>query len=98
MINSYNDFKAYLKADFRSQNKSLNMKSFIFDPLVRFTWLLRFNEYLLNSKKSMAIRFFWLLWFKRLSIRLGFSIPFNVFDQGMASFIMVYCSFIPIAK
>tara|TARA_A100000171_G_scaffold53138_1_gene77713 strand:- start:16964 stop:17554 length:591 start_codon:yes stop_codon:yes gene_type:complete len=84
MVQNYNDFKKYIKADFRSQNKILDIKSFILDPLVRFTWLLRFNEYLLNSKKPMAIRFFWLLWFKRLSVRLGFSIPLNVFDQGVA--------------
>jgi serine O-acetyltransferase len=84
MIQSYSDYKDYLMADLRSQEKCLNPKGFFFDPLVRFTFLLRFNEYLLNSKKPIILRFFWLIWFKRLSIKLGFSIPFNVFDKGVA--------------
>ncbi|MDX1462815.1 MAG: DapH/DapD/GlmU-related protein [Marinirhabdus sp.] len=84
MIKSYADYKKYLKADLRSQGKSLGLKRFVFDPLVRFTFLLRFNEYLLNTKKPAFLRFFWLVWFKRLSVKLSFSIPFNVFDAGVA--------------
>ncbi len=84
MIRSYADTKKYITADLRSQDKKLSFKTIFFDVLVRFTWLLRFNEYLLNSKKPMILRFFWLLWYKRLSIKIGFSIPFNVFDQGFA--------------
>lgn len=84
MIQSYSDYQEYASADFKSQGKQLSFKSFVFDSLVRFTFLLRFNEYLLNTKKSIVIRFFWLLWFKKLSIKLGFSIPLNVFDKGFA--------------
>jgi len=84
MIQSYTNYKEYLRADLKSQGKYLNFKTFIFDSITRFTFLLRFNEYLLNTKKSIVIRFFWLLWFKRLSIKLGFSIPLNVFDKGLA--------------
>ncbi|WP_432411017.1 serine O-acetyltransferase [Rasiella sp. SM2506] len=84
MIQSYKDYKEYLRADLKSQNKKLGFKTFFFDVLVRFTFLLRFNEYLLNNNNPMIIRFFCLLWYKRLSIKLGFSIPFNVFDQGFA--------------
>ena len=84
MNQSYSDFKDYTKADFKSQGKCLNFKVFLFNPIVRFTFLLRFNEYLLNSKKPIFIRFLWLLWFKRLSLKLGFSVPLNVFDKGVA--------------
>lgn len=84
MIQSYRDYKECVSADMRSQNKCFTIKSFLFDPLLRFTYLLRFNEYLFNTKKPIVIRLFWLLWFKRLSLKLGFSVPMNVFDAGVA--------------
>ena len=58
-------------------------KEFTFCPVFRFIVLLRFNEYLLNSKKILLLRVFFIFWYRRLGVRLGFSIPLNVFDYGL---------------
>jgi serine O-acetyltransferase len=42
------------------------------------------NEYLHNSNKNFLLRVIPKWYFKRISIRLGFSIPLNVFDEGLA--------------
>lgn len=58
--------------------------AFFVDPLFRFNVLLRVNEYLVNRRATILLRFIPKLWFRRLSIRLGFSIPLNVFGPGLA--------------
>ncbi len=83
MIGSWNEFLFYVKCDTKNRNLESLTKAFIFNPVFRFTILLRFNEYLLNTRKFLLLRSFPLFWFKRLSVRLGFSVPFNVFEPGL---------------
>lgn len=56
--------------------------------IVRFQMILRTCEYMFYLKqRSILLRIFFLVlkwFFKRLSIRLGFSIPLNVFGHGLA--------------
>lgn len=84
MIRDYKKFKSFIKADAKSLGIPMNLRNFVFNPIVRFTFLLRWNEYLLNTNKPGFFRLFWKIWFRKLSIKLGFSIPFNVFDEGLA--------------
>ena len=84
MIRNYKDFKKYVKADTKSMGKSRGLKTFLFNPVYRFVYLLRWNEYLTNTKKGIVLKALPYLWFKRLSVKLGFSIPLNTFDEGLA--------------
>lgn len=84
MIHNYKEFKQHLKADVTSMGKSQGLKTFLFNPVYRFVYLLRWNEYLVNTKKGMLLRAIPYVWFKRLSVKLGFSIPINTFDAGLA--------------
>ena len=81
-INSFSDYRFFINKDLKSQGGGHFMKKFVTSPIYRFTVLLRFNEYLINTKKNLFIRLLPLLWYKRLSVKLSFSIPFNVFSYG----------------
>jgi serine O-acetyltransferase len=84
MISNFKQFLNYIESDGRSLGLTHHYKAFFLKPVFRFTVLLRFNEYLLNTKRLMIFRIIPMIWFKRLSIRLSFSIPFNVFGPGLA--------------
>ncbi len=83
MIQSYDDYKRYLAAD----RIALGVQSrwaFLFDEIFQFQCQLRKVEYFTNCRKSRLRRMFAVYRFRRLSIRLGFSIPANVFGPGLA--------------
>jgi len=80
-INSFKDLVNFIKLDFKAQDRKLTLKELIFSPLARFTILLRINEYL--SDKNIIIRFLPLFLYKKNTIRLGLSIPFNVCNYGL---------------
>ena len=84
MIQSWKDFRYYIEADGRSRGTPLSWHIWLFDPVMRFQVLMRLNAYLLNTGKPMLIRAPFLLWFRRLSVRLGFLIGPNVFGPGLA--------------
>lgn len=84
MIKSWSDFKSYIRADAASRGSPVTMRNFIFDPVLRFQLLMRFDEWLLNTGKPRLLRLPFLLWFRRLSIRLGFSMGPNIFGPGLA--------------
>lgn len=84
MIKSFDELRFFVRADFQSREVIHLWRSLIFDPVIRFTVLMRWNEYLLNTGWPLLLRAPFLLWFRRLSVRLGFSIPLNVFDAGVA--------------
>lgn len=84
MINNKEDLIFFISEDIKNMGLSKSLNNFLKYPIFRFVFLLRINEYLLNTKKNIFIRFLPLFWFRRLSIRLGFSIPLNVFDSGLA--------------
>jgi len=82
-IESFKCLISFLKKDMLSEKRTNFIKEFIFSPVFRYTVLLRFNEYLLNTKKNFLIRGMPLFWYRRLGVRLGFSIPLNVFNYGL---------------
>lgn len=84
MIENKQDFIFYISEDMNRIGITRGWYSFFKNPIFRFTVLLRFNEYLFNTNTHFILTLIPLLWFKRISIRLGFSIPLNVFDSGLA--------------
>jgi serine O-acetyltransferase len=84
MITSKEDYIAYLKADLKSLNRKDNFRVRHFDPIVRFQRLLRKLEYLVNCKKSkIRIKINEIL-FNHMSVKLGFTIPLNIFGPGLS--------------
>lgn len=83
MVTSFASFKYFIRKDMASQGRANFTKDFLFSAVFRFTVLLRFNEYLLNDRKPMLLRIIPYLWYKRLGLKVGYSIPFNVFDYGL---------------
>lgn len=84
MIRNWADLRSYVRADCRSRGAPLTLRGWLFDPVLRFQVLMRLDEYLLNTGKPRLIRFPLLLWFRRLSVRLGFSMGPNIFGPGLA--------------
>ena len=84
MIASWSDCRAYVAADCRSRGAPLSLRGWLFDPVLRFQVLMRIDEFLLNTAKPRLLRFPLLLWFRRLSVRLGFSMGPNIFGPGLS--------------
>lgn len=95
MISSKKEYLYYLEADRIALNKpkvslKIKVKDFLSsDFLWKFQRLLRKCEYLKNVKSDKSIfykflYFYYKIQFKRLSLKLGFSIPENVFGPGLA--------------
>jgi len=83
VIASHADYKAYLEADRISLNRQRTLANWMFDDIWRFQRTLRKLEYLTNCKKNTLFRNLVKLVFIRQSVRLGFSIPINVFGPGL---------------
>lgn len=84
MIGSWTDFKSYVRADFRSRGQALSSRAILLDPVARFTLVMRLYEFVLNTSKPRPIERALLFWFRRLSVRLGFSLGPNIFGPGLA--------------
>ena len=84
MIRNQADLRSYVHADCRSRGAPLTLRNWLFDPVLRFQVLMRLDEYLLNTGKPFVLRLPVLLWFRRLSVRLGFSMGPNIFGPGLA--------------
>jgi len=84
MIYSINDLKRYMRADLSNMGYTNSARAILLDPVARITVLMRVNEYLLNSGKASFLRLPALVWFRRLSVRLGFSLGLNIFGPGVA--------------
>ncbi|MGO4969936.1 serine O-acetyltransferase [Streptococcus alactolyticus] len=78
----------YLAWDARALGKELGEHpKFGKDEIWRFQIVLRKYEYYSNIQKNLIqkIYYFWLKYlYHRYSIKLGFSIPINVFDKGLS--------------
>ena len=89
MINSRKELSFYLKAD-RMMNRgrfSPSIKDRIFgcfspDYIMIFLSSMRHVSYY-SQKRGGVFKLFWLVRFKRLSVRLGFSIGPNAFGYGL---------------
>lgn len=84
MIKTYKDLRTYIGDDLKNIGKDLSVKNWILDPVLRFTIVMRINEYCLNTRKAIFIRLPMLFWFRRLSVKLGFSLGLNIFGSGVA--------------
>lgn len=88
MINSFEEYKHYLECDRIANGIPNNVKHPRFgkDEIWRWLRLLRKTEYIVNCKHGMvwnlikkAMKFV----FHRYSLKMGFSIPINVFEEGL---------------
>lgn len=84
MIRNFRDLNQWIVLDAAARQRASISLAFVADPVFRFTILLRVNEYLVNIGLPFFLRVLPKWWFNRLSIRLGFSVPLNVFGPGLA--------------
>ena len=85
MINSFNSLKTFLIADMHSLNiKGSLVKNYLTHHIWHFQIFLRVYEYVTNTKKNVFIRLLVKLIFDRKSRNLGFTIPINVFGEGLS--------------
>lgn len=93
MIQTKKDLLEYLEQDIialKRGNSSFkkSLKNIFFpDYIFRFQKALRYSEYYYNSRKGLVnyiLFFFYFSKYKRLGLKLGFSIPLNVFGPGLA--------------
>ncbi len=83
-IDNWQAAKSYIRADRASRGDTRPIKCFIFDPVARFTVLMRVAEWMINTRKPALLRLPLLLWYRRLSVRLGFSVAPGIFGPGLA--------------
>ncbi len=89
MIKNKEDYKRYLLAEHKVKGSMLFIRIFFstfFKPTLKFLLYLRTCEYLKNSNRGLIYKMGYLAikFLKyRLGIRLGFSIPENVVEEGL---------------
>lgn len=83
MIDSKETLQFYLDADKFAMGKTKRHPRLFRDEIWRFEILLRKCEYFTNTKTGRLLLMFSRFRLRRLSIKLGFSIPLNVFGPGM---------------
>jgi serine O-acetyltransferase len=87
MIRTKKDLKDYLNADLKSHNlDGWNIVKSIRYPIMDFQWRLRNTEYIVNNsrgKLSKIRKGIALYRLRRSGIKLGFTIPPNVFGPGL---------------
>jgi serine O-acetyltransferase len=87
MIGSREDYEYYMAADKLALEINKKMPAIVGDDVWKFERLMRKLEYHRNCKRSLIWRPYVLLlgyFYHRLSVRLGFSIPVNVFGPGLS--------------
>jgi len=87
MIDSKNKLKEYLEADKKALRISLKRPRVFEDEIWKFQICLRKLEYFINCKKGIinkVIRRYYRIRLHRLSVKLNFYIPVNVFDKGLS--------------
>jgi serine O-acetyltransferase len=87
MIKSKEDYVYYLKCDKLALNQKTNKPRFKHDIIWSFERLLRKCEYYQNYKRGFMGKFlckYYKYKYTCLSQKLGFSIPFNVFESGLS--------------
>jgi serine O-acetyltransferase len=79
-VNDFASMKAHIRADLASRGDTRSaVRQWLLDPVVRFTVLMRVLEWVRGP-----LRLPLLLWFRRLSVRLGFSVEPGIFGPGLA--------------
>jgi len=83
-IRDWRDCRAFIKADFHSRSGRRPVSEFLRDPVVRFLLAMRLLEWAENCGVPALFRLPLRIWFRRLSIRLGFTISPHVFGPGVS--------------
>src|ERR1039458_2819000 len=87
MIQSKNDYLAYLEADRHAMGrKNVTCCFFLFDPIWSFLRLLRKVEYYCNCSNSILAKYYLLCLRFKLKIyqlMLGYTIPANTIGPGL---------------
>lgn len=87
MIVSKSDLRLYLAKDKQALGKTNSWPKLIGDDIWKFQIALRYHEYYTNVKrggvKRSLFKRFWGFLHYSMGIRLGFTIPVNVFDYGL---------------
>lgn len=88
MIDSKEAFRQYLEQDRLALNRQKDKRPRLFkDEIWKFEILLRKLEYDTNCRSGLwaaVIRKYHAFRYHRLSVRLGFTIPINVFREGLS--------------
>lgn len=87
MIQSKEDYRYYLQCDKLALEKSYDRPKFIGDEIWQFQRLMRKTEFYKNCNKTIFGKLYssWLQFrYHRCRVRLGFSIPLNVFGPGLS--------------
>ena len=87
MILSKKDYKYYLEQDKLALGKTYRKPKIIGDEIWRFEILMRKTEYYKNCHKTFLGKIYALFLqyrFHEMRIKLGFSIPLNVFREGLS--------------
>lgn len=90
MITSKSELKEYLSEDKKALGYTKKRPSLLpgIDEIWKFQILYRKYEYIRNIKRKKALYFPYMCYlkmkFQNKSIKLGFSIPINVFDKGLS--------------
>lgn len=84
MIDNYFSLKNYILADSKSRGINLSLIQFLKDPIFRFQIILRLHEYSINVNLFRPLKLLINIYYRSLSLKLGFSIPPNVFGAGLA--------------
>lgn len=83
MIQSKDDLIEYLLKDKEALGRKYKRPHFGRDEIWRFQIALRKHEYYANTKKNKFLEKYWAWQHHRLAIKLGFTIPINVFGPGL---------------
>lgn len=89
MITTKKDLRYYLSQDALALRHNKKRPALFGDEIWKFQITLRKTEYYANSfRNSKKYLFFHYIWYRRklhqMSIKLGFSIPINVFGPGLS--------------
>lgn len=88
MIQTKEDLREYLRWDkIALHKKQLKKPRFARDEVWKYEIILRKTEYYTNNQQCVfnkVMYFFYKLRFHQMSVKLGFSIPLNVFDKGLS--------------
>ena len=82
-IRNKNDLYEFLKADKFALKKNTKKPAFYGDEIWKFEISLRFCEYYKNCHPKSFLKYFWLYRYNKLSLKLGYEVPFNVFGKGL---------------
>lgn len=87
MIQSKGDLRKYLEADRIALGQSNKKPRILGDEIWKYQILLRKCEYYNNCKKGFIYKVLFIYnkyRFRKLGIKLGFTIPINVFSEGLS--------------